>query len=1292
MLGKDRLAAVFVASLMLLTPLPAAAEPASPSPGPDSATVPAKSVPLPSVPAGSRNELLGYAWEKSRDRAVVATGDASGFHVLVADAKDGYRWRTAASLSEPGFDTDAWIGNVCVTASGNRAVVVYAPRTFTNKAILGERGGFTAIVDLVGRKVRKLPIQTSLAYFNPGCGPTESAILTQEGAESLGKTRLLNLDTATGRLAAPIDVPGQLTSAVPTSEGIVAADAGRLVRVNSSGRRTLVAPTKGVPYRVTADADGGVVYVERHSATTAVVRRVALSGTGQGSVTALATGAVSDVSVRSGRGGQVYVTGANATRAASAPVSVRLADLPKDARVSLSGGIVVTSVLRTHAQDPRVAPPDPLSPQRVNIGAVSLATGKSFSLSVVPSASASEGAQPSPALRVSGAAVGSPTDPADGDQRYCSVSRNDPRNQAMQPKPRQVEWAVDQAVRGTLAVQRPANWKNLGMPAYTPQGMFPSVPLDGGGNVPAQVMLGISAQESNMWQASRFAVPGVTANPLIGNYFGIDYYNDNESDDWVIRWDKADCGYGVMQITDGMRLAGKEKEGERALPYDQQRAIALDFVANVAKGLRMLQEKWNQTRRANLILNDGAANRIENWFVAVWAYNSGFYPDKGDGQPWGVGWLNNPVNPRYPADRQPFLEMTYEDAAHPQHWPYPEKVMGWAGHPIELIETPGNLVHGYRAAWWLTDNDRANVKPPLTLFCDASNQCHPNETHVPNAPDVIGEPAGPCAHKNGAGLYDLKCWYHQPATWKPNCQDSCGRELLRFDPGYAYQDDAASYPPNCGLNGLPNNARVIDNLPRSVPSVRPNCSMSFTNAGTFTFSFLSDIAGNYPGKVDVHQLGTGFGGQFWMSNTIADSPRRAMGTWTFSQSAGWARVLVHLPAVGARTQQARYQIDVNGNGTYTKDRYLNQEIQRNGWVSLGVYQFKGVPRIRLSNITKDGKGTVRVAWDAVALQPLPGKPRHVVAALGDSYSSGEGAGNYAAESNANHGTQWWNACRRSRDAYTRKVVLPGDIVSLGSHVDQFGVSHELGFVACSGATTTSAAGWAPPPSWSSPDDYEKGEGQFHEVAQIDSGVLDENTTLVTLTMGGNDERMFSGAIEKCGVPIVDCTFDSSFVPSTKAIIDRTTGRLDALLRLIASRAPNARIVLLSYPVAVRVLGGCPAAFTVDEALDLSEIVTYFADKQRELADSLRANAAIKVYAATSISEFAGHAACDSSNWIHFIRWGPIGEGDFHSGDKPSLFCIPWPETCVSRESFHPTQDGTSAYSRVLRQKLVEIGY
>ena len=52
-----------------------------------------------------------------------------------------------ATLSEPGFDVDQWIGNACLTGSGRRLVVVYGPRTFTNRADLFDRGGFTAVVD-----------------------------------------------------------------------------------------------------------------------------------------------------------------------------------------------------------------------------------------------------------------------------------------------------------------------------------------------------------------------------------------------------------------------------------------------------------------------------------------------------------------------------------------------------------------------------------------------------------------------------------------------------------------------------------------------------------------------------------------------------------------------------------------------------------------------------------------------------------------------------------------------------------------------------------------------------------------------------------------------------------------------------------------------------------------------------------------------------------------------------------------------------------------------------------------
>lgn len=966
---RKLLATMCAVSTLLWVPVPAAAQPTEP-PSEQTLAVPADRADAPrSIEAGERAEVLGGGWQKSSDRAVTTAGDATGFHVLVGEAKDGYRWRTAASLSEPGFETDAWIGNICVTASGDRAVVVYAPRTFTNKSALNERGGFTAIVDLNGGPVRKLRLQATLAYFNPGCGPSESAVLTQEGTEDLGATRLFKLDTVSGKLDKAIQVPGQLTSAVPVADGIVAADSGAVVRVHPDGKRTVVAPAKGVPYRLAPDADGGLVFAQLEGKETASVRRVDLKkGT---AVTTLASGGIADLSVRAARGGRVFVTGAKATKNAATPGSVALADVPHEAAVSLSGDVAVTSVLRTHAKDPRVPPADPSAPQEVDVTATSLATKKSFTLSVTPEAGAGEGARPSPALGRASVAAGDPNDPADGDQRYCSVARNDPRNQAMQPKPRQVEWAVNQAVAGTLTVQRPANWKNLGMPAYTPQGLFAHRALDGGGDIPAQIMMGVAVQESNTWQAARFAIPGVTANPLIGNYFGIEYYNDDEGDDWTIDWAGADCGYGIMQITDGMRLAGKQKPGETPLPYDQQRAIALDFAANIAKGQQMLADKWNETRRAGLIVNNGTPEGLENWFFAAWAYNSGLHQPNGQ-NPWGLGWLNNPVNPRYPADRPPFMETSYADSAHPQHWPYPEKVLGFAGHPIELIESPGTLVYSHLYAWWNSNQDRYNAKPPVVQFCAVSNDCYPGESYTPDDPDVIGEPAGPCAHKNPSnGKYDLKCWWHTASTWKANCPVTCGHGRLRFDPGYAYQEDATNYPPVCSLAGLPSNALVVDNLPQNVPSIRPNCTKP-PSSGTFAFTFRSAAGGTYPGKIDVHQMGAAYGGHFWMSNTHSSALREAVGTWTLNQArTGPMRIMVHIPDPGARTKLAEYRVNADGG---ERRRTINQTGPGgNRWVNIGTFMFSGtVPQVSLSNLTPDGDGSVRIAWDAVAFVPVTG--------------------------------------------------------------------------------------------------------------------------------------------------------------------------------------------------------------------------------------------------------------------------------------------------------------------------------
>lgn len=135
-----------VLSLALIAPLASAA--LTDTAGPTTAPTADRVTDTSQLPSG---------WQKSGDRIVTYDGDGTGLHVLVADAADAYTWHTAATLSEPGVDTDQWIGQTCVTGSGDRAVVVYAPRQAVNDQQGFQQGAFAAVVDLATGRVTKLP-------------------------------------------------------------------------------------------------------------------------------------------------------------------------------------------------------------------------------------------------------------------------------------------------------------------------------------------------------------------------------------------------------------------------------------------------------------------------------------------------------------------------------------------------------------------------------------------------------------------------------------------------------------------------------------------------------------------------------------------------------------------------------------------------------------------------------------------------------------------------------------------------------------------------------------------------------------------------------------------------------------------------------------------------------------------------------------------------------------------------------------------------------------------------------
>jgi hypothetical protein len=1257
-----------IAVAALLTELPGLAPRAQAAPPPTGQPVPD------TVDPAQRDGVLAPGWRQSNDTAWTVSADADGLHVLSADERSGYTWRTAATLSEPGVEADEWIGNGCLTGSGRRLVVAYAPRSFTNDPVLFDRAAYTAIVDIVDGTVRKLPVRTSLAYFDPGCGAGETAVLTQ-GGDDLGRTRLIPLDAAGGTLGKPIEATGELTSAVPTSSGIVAAGGAGLFRIGEDGSKTLLAESTGMPFRLHPDAAGGIVFMDAAAQGQARARRVDANG----AVATVATGRLGEFRVTPAAAGKVYVTGKAETTGA-------LAKLDTAAAVTLSSQARLA-----------VAPAGPEhagTPSGIAIHAKVVPTGKAVDFAVDPAA------RPGPhsADGRSPAVAGDPTE--DGGYT-CAIARNDPAVMAYQPTTRQAEWAVDMLVTGHPALlSRPANWQNSGLPAYQPLVSTAVPPLSGGGGIPATILLGILSQESNLWQASKQTPAGLTGNPLIGNFYGIPAADSQHPDKWAPHFADSDCGYGIAQVTDGMR--GADTTRTRL----QQKEIALDYAANIAAGAAILADKWNQLHDAGILLGDGSSAPIEHWYLAVWAYNTGLHTpaEAGDNNgAWGLGWLNNPANPRYEPDREPFLQDPH-DAAHPQDWPYQEKVMGFAARGIDTTTGPT-----FKTSWWLTDLDRDASQPNNFEFCaPAANECDKDQRVTPTDPSVRGEPDGPCLHQSKAGLYDLKCFWHSTSIWRKDCPAHCGHGDTRYDPDpvkFPNPPDGDGNPPNCDTGSLPGGTLYVQSVPNWYTSPNAHCRQQPPDNGDFSFSFGSAAA-----RIDLHQDGGGFGGHYWYGHTWTGSLAAKLaitGTWTLDRPLSqWARVLVHLPDHQAETQQASYRINL-GDGTATT-RIVPQGREANNWISLGAVRFAGTPSVTLANSSVDGTGDDAVAWNSIAFQPLSAKPKDMIVALGDSFTSGEGASaaggaDYYRESDNNHGRVSWDACRRSRNAWIRKTFVPGRAdATIGTRADSHDPTLDLAFLACSGAHTYNVSDqYLDPPSWSDAEhDYWNNDGQFHEIAQLKSGFVNQDTTLVALTIGGNDENAFVNAVQDCVLIIGTCAEDNNYVPKYTAVINRTASKVKDLLTRVHTLAPHAQIMLLGYPELVSTAVDCPAAGleSLAAAVKLAKLATVVQTAYSSVVFDLSANDPdFKVKFVDLVTPFTAQMMCDPTPAINLPSVTPQGPGDFYTTDPHIPACFVYVNEhhaliCLSRQSYHPNTWGTDIYARTLSTSLGGVGY
>jgi hypothetical protein len=167
-----------------------------------------------------------------------------------------------------------------------------------------------------------------------------------------------------------------------------------------------------------------------------------------------------------------------------------------------------------------------------------------------------------------------------------------------------------------------------------------------------------------------------------------------------------DCGYGIMQVTTGM-------QNTTGTPTREQLMTASHYAYNIARGARILADKWNLSPEFRPLVGDRNPRAIEDWYYAVWSYN-------------GFVFQNHPLNPRFPAwPRTSYSCGPSDDGfSHDRsQYPYQELVFGCMAHPPEPDDEP--LWEGLQVT--LPDLSLVEFAQPLSLenfVCDNGDDCY----------------------------------------------------------------------------------------------------------------------------------------------------------------------------------------------------------------------------------------------------------------------------------------------------------------------------------------------------------------------------------------------------------------------------------------------------------------------------------------------------------------------------------------------------------------------------------------
>ncbi|WP_119729894.1 SGNH/GDSL hydrolase family protein [Thermomonospora amylolytica] len=270
------------------------------------------------------------------------------------------------------------------------------------------------------------------------------------------------------------------------------------------------------------------------------------------------------------------------------------------------------------------------------------------------------------------------------------------------------------------------------------------------------------------------------------------------------------------------------------------------------------------------------------------------------------------------------------------------------------------------------------------------------------------------------------------------------------------------------------------------------------------------------------------------------------------------------------------------------------------------------------------------------LTPLEAATWGQYVALGDSYSSGEGAYGTAADLDPT------NRCHRTSHAYYHDVAR------------QFRFAGGTAFWACAGATTASVL-----------------KGKSGEPPQ--TGRVGPGTSLVTISVGGNDVG-FSRVLAGC---VVRLPWSRACREQGPEIAERMAAlrySLTTVLDAVTERAPRARVIVLGYP---RIFAERSGAYADNISVGDQQ---WLNARARELNEVIRQVAADRD---RQIAATEGQGSVEFIDAYHAFSGHEIGSPDpYVNGLKVNLSAL-----SAEPASFHPTKAGYQALARLFVQQI-----